>query len=158
MGEALAHFSQRFERISREAVSAATGPGPARGPRAHRGSLQDGEEGGRVGALAQAGACPCWCAHWAEVHVRSPTGDVAWAMRMQNNMSFDYLLESPLQDVAVLLAAPPPAPSPAPEARFDEPRERSGSASAPAAGRAADLYKSRCVPAAPARPRRRRPR
>lgn len=113
---------------------------------AHFGARDDDDAAGRGGALAALGACPCWCAHWAEVHVRSPTGDVAWAMRMQNNMSFDYLLESPLQDVAALLAVPAPAaPAPAPEARADEPRSRSGSGSS-LAGRA-DLYKSRCVPA-----------
>lgn len=119
MAEALAHFAR--DAADEEGAGAA----------------------GRVGALAAVGACPCWCAHWAEVHVRSPTGDVAWAMRMQNNMSFDYLLESPLQDVAALLAAPAPAPAPPPppEARADEPRSRSGSASS-AAGRA-DLHKSR---------------
>lgn len=152
VGEALAHFSQRFERISREVVSVAGGSGGAAGRASlTTRALQDGEEGpGRVGALAAVGACPCWCAHWAEVHVRSPTGDVAWAMRMQNNMSFDYLLESPLQDVAALLATPataPAAPAPA-DARTDEPRSRSGSASSLGAGRS-DLHKSRCVSEGP---------
>lgn len=49
---------------------------------------QDTEESGwsRVGALAAAGACPCWCASWAEVRVRSPAGDVCWLMRMQNQV------------------------------------------------------------------------
>ncbi|XP_037293673.1 tuberin isoform X2 [Manduca sexta] len=100
--EVLNQFSQRFERISKEV---------------------DCEEPGwsRVGEAAALGACPCWCSRWAEVHVRSPTGDVCFVMRVQNQMNWDYLLESPLQDVAAILnpvgamnGAPPPAPAAAP--------------------------------------------
>lgn len=40
----------------------------------------------RVGELAAAGQCPCFCSNWAELHVRSPTGDVCWVMRMQNQV------------------------------------------------------------------------
>lgn len=88
----LNQFSQHFERVSKEV---------------------DGDEAGwsRVAELAAAGACPCWCANWAEVHVRSPTGDVCWVMRVQNHMNWDYLLESPLQDVAALLAPAPLRPA-----------------------------------------------
>ncbi|KAJ8727807.1 hypothetical protein PYW08_016192 [Mythimna loreyi] len=81
----LNQFSQHFERISKEVDT-------------------DDTSWSRVGELAAAGMCPCWCANWAEVHVRSPTGDVCWVMRMQNQMNWDYLLESPLQDVAALLS------------------------------------------------------
>ncbi|XP_075973057.1 tuberin-like isoform X2 [Anticarsia gemmatalis] len=124
----LNQFSQHFERISKE--------------------VDTEESWSRVGELAAAGACPCWCAHWAEVHVRSPTGDVCWVMRMQNQMNWDYLLESPLQEVAALLSpvgsfpAPPSAPSAPPssassgigDSRQDvgsdgDPRSRSGSSS-----------------------------
>ncbi|XP_047024239.1 tuberin isoform X4 [Helicoverpa zea] len=85
----LNQFSQHFEKISKEVCGA-----------------QDTDEAAwsRVGELAAAGLCPCWCANWAEVHVRSPTGDVCWVMRMQNQMNWDYLLESPLQELAALLS------------------------------------------------------
>lgn len=45
----------------------------------------------RVGELAAAGQLPCWGANWAEVHVRSPTGDTCWVMRMQNQVHY-YVL------------------------------------------------------------------
>lgn len=115
--------------------------------------VQDTEEAGwsRVGELAAAGACPCWCASWAEVHVRSPTGDVCWVMRMQNTMSWDYLLDEPLQDVAALLAPAPAADCGLAAARAcvaagAEPRPRSGSSSSqtrPAPLHSQDLHKSR---------------
>ncbi|PZC72537.1 hypothetical protein B5X24_HaOG211061 [Helicoverpa armigera] len=81
----LNQFSQHFEKISKEVDT-------------------DEAAWSRVGELAAAGLCPCWCANWAEVHVRSPTGDVCWVMRMQNQMNWDYLLESPLQELAALLS------------------------------------------------------
>ena len=28
--------------------------------------------------------CNCWCTHWAEVHIRRPTGNLAWIMRIEN--------------------------------------------------------------------------
>ncbi|KOB78180.1 putative tuberous sclerosis 2 isoform 3 [Operophtera brumata] len=59
--EILNHFTQRFERISKEVALW------------WRGS-----------AAAGSGACACWCAQWAELHVRAPTGDVCWLMRLQN--------------------------------------------------------------------------
>ncbi|GBP30758.1 Tuberin [Eumeta japonica] len=67
---------------------------------------EDRDESARWSRVPQllGGGCPCWCSNWAEVHVRSPTGDVSWVMRMQNQMNFDGLLESPLHDVAGLLA------------------------------------------------------
>lgn len=30
--------------------------------------------------------CFCWCGGWAEIHVRGPTGDVSWVMRIQNQV------------------------------------------------------------------------
>lgn len=127
LNQVLNQFTQHFERVSKEV---------------------DTEEAGwsRVGELAAAGACPCFCANWAEVHVRSPTGDVCWVMRVQNQMNWDYRLESPLQDVAGLLAAldgtalrpnsapPSSASSGIGDSRQDvgsdsDPRSRSGSSS-----------------------------
>ncbi|CAK1546878.1 unnamed protein product [Leptosia nina] len=93
----LGQFTQRLERISKEV---------------------EGEESGswcRVGGLAEAGACPCWCARWAQLHVRSPTGDVSWLLRMQNHIS-SAQQEWPLQDVLALLSPPPPRGSSAPRA------------------------------------------
>ncbi|XP_037872619.1 tuberin isoform X4 [Bombyx mori] len=111
--EVLNQFSQRFERISKEVDT-------------------DDTSWSRVGELAGGGACPCWCGGWAEIHVRSPTGDVSWVMRVQNQMNWDYQLESPLQEVAALLnpmifhpspppAAPPPASCVDPPAPFTPP-------------------------------------
>ncbi|CAG4992292.1 unnamed protein product [Colias eurytheme] len=87
LAEVLNQFTQRIERISKEVES---------------------EEGlwWRVGGLAEAGACPCWCARWAQLHVRSPTGDVSWLLRMQNHINSAQLQEWPLQDVLALLSPP----------------------------------------------------
>ncbi|KPJ02524.1 hypothetical protein RR46_09727 [Papilio xuthus] len=67
---------------------------------------ETGEWASRAGELAAAGACPCWCGGWAELHVRSPTGDVSWLLRLQNQMSWSQLQEWPLQDVLALLTPP----------------------------------------------------
>ncbi|XP_063533671.1 uncharacterized protein LOC134743970 [Cydia strobilella] len=126
--DALNNFTQRFEKISKEV---------------------DIEEAAwsRAGELA-AGACPCWCADWAEIHVRSPSGDVSWLMRVQNQMGWENQ-ESSLQDILALLA-PAPAPSSASSGVGDdrtnnasesESRSRSGS-SASQAAHAQDLHKS----------------
>ncbi|XP_050670637.1 tuberin [Leptidea sinapis] len=40
---------------------------------------------GGGGGGAEGGACECWCARWAQLHVRSATGDVSWLLRMQNH-------------------------------------------------------------------------
>ncbi|CAH2106853.1 unnamed protein product [Euphydryas editha] len=87
ISDALNQFTQRFEKLSKEIEGAESG-------------------WSRVGALAAAGACPCWCARWAELHVRSPTGDVSWLLRMQNRISSSQLQDWPLQDVLALLAPP----------------------------------------------------
>ncbi|XP_063381192.1 tuberin [Cydia fagiglandana] len=130
--EALNNFTQRFEKISKEV---------------------DTEEAAwsRAGELA-AGACPCWCADWAEIHVRSPSGDVAWLMRVQNQMGWENQ-ESSLQDILALLAPAPAASAPPSSASSgigdtstnnaseSESRSRSGS-SASQAAHAQDLHKS----------------
>lgn len=38
-----------------------------------------------------AGACVCWCSGWAEVLLRSATGDVSWVMRVQNQVQHYYI-------------------------------------------------------------------
>ncbi|XP_061712821.1 tuberin [Cydia pomonella] len=128
--EALNNFTQRFEKISKEV---------------------DTEEAAwsRAGELA-AGACPCWCADWAEIHVRSPSGDVSWLMRVQNQMGWESQ-ESSLQDILALLAPAPSAPPSsassgigddrANHASESDSRSRSGS-SASQAAHAQDLHKS----------------
>ncbi|XP_068632224.1 tuberin isoform X2 [Battus philenor] len=87
-GDVLTQFSQRIEKISKEVEREAC------------------EWGSRAGELAAAGACPCWCGGWAELHVRSPTGDVSWLLRLQNQMSWSQLQEWPLQDVLAVLSPP----------------------------------------------------
>ncbi|XP_050345799.1 tuberin isoform X3 [Nymphalis io] len=110
--DALDQFSTRFEKLAKEVERAG--------------------EWRRAGALAAARACPCWCARWAELHVRSPTGDVSWLLRMQNRVSGApprpaareplvtlrrpqisswQLQEWPLQDVLALLSPPLSDPS-----------------------------------------------
>ena len=29
-------------------------------------------------------ACNCWCTQWVEFHIRRPTGNLSWIMRLQN--------------------------------------------------------------------------
>ncbi|KAI8435494.1 hypothetical protein MSG28_003791 [Choristoneura fumiferana] len=131
VAEALNNFAQRFEKTSKEVDTEDT-------------------NWSRVGELAAAGACPCWCADWAEVHVRSPSGDVAWLMRVQNQMSWESQSESSLQDVLALLAPPPSAPPSSASsgigdsrhnvASESESRSRSGSSGSQLANQ--DLHKS----------------
>lgn len=53
-------------------------------------------ESGRV--LTQ--VCSCWCSGWAEVFVRSATGNTSWMMRLQNSMfSKTCAPDFPLPDV-----------------------------------------------------------
>ncbi|CAH2238615.1 jg1421 [Pararge aegeria aegeria] len=99
--DALNQFTQRFEKMSKEVE-------------------HDGAAWARVGELAAGGACPCWCARWAELHVRSPTGDVSWLLRMQNHVS----------------AAPAPAAAGARLTLAPSADERVAAAGVAAAGRA----------------------
>ncbi|XP_054706115.1 tuberin-like [Uloborus diversus] len=36
--------------------------------------------------------CSCWCTSWAEVHIRRPTGNTSWMMKIQNQL---FLPSSP---------------------------------------------------------------
>ncbi|CAF4953558.1 unnamed protein product [Pieris macdunnoughi] len=84
LADAIEQFTRRLDRISKEAA----------GPES---------EGRRA---PEGGACGCRCARWAQLHVRSPTGDVAWLLRMQNHVSAPQLHDWPLQDVLALLSPP----------------------------------------------------
>lgn len=44
--------------------------------------------------------CSCWCQGWAEIHVRRPTGDMSWVMRIQNQIAQDN--EFPLNEISSL--------------------------------------------------------
>nr|CAD7432433.1 unnamed protein product [Timema monikensis] len=47
--------------------------------------------------------CACWCQGWAEIHIRRPTGDVSWAMRIQNQCYYQSSpLDFPLADITTL--------------------------------------------------------
>nr|CAD7202056.1 unnamed protein product [Timema douglasi] len=47
--------------------------------------------------------CACWCQGWAEIHIRRPTGDVSWAMRIQNQCYYQTSpLDFPLADITTL--------------------------------------------------------
>ncbi|XP_077979844.1 tuberin-like [Glandiceps talaboti] len=50
--------------------------------------------------------CNCWCQGWAEVHIRSPTGNTSWMMRIQNQQNLaPTSQELPLMDLSELLMA-----------------------------------------------------
>lgn len=34
----------------------------------------------------QSHLCTCWCTNWAEVHIRRPTGNTSWLMKIQNQL------------------------------------------------------------------------
>ncbi|XP_071440421.1 tuberin-like [Hetaerina americana] len=47
--------------------------------------------------------CACWCQGWAEIHIKRPTGDVSWVMRIQNQAYFQTSpLDFPLADISTL--------------------------------------------------------
>ncbi|XP_017770423.1 PREDICTED: tuberin [Nicrophorus vespilloides] len=48
--------------------------------------------------------CVCWCQGWAEIHIRRPTGDTSWIMRIQNQTSHQTnIYEFPLNEISGLL-------------------------------------------------------
>ena len=50
--------------------------------------------------------CNCWCTMWAEIHVRSPTGDLSWIMRVQNDdqdLTSSSFPDLPLANISSLL-------------------------------------------------------
>ncbi|XP_063234483.1 tuberin isoform X2 [Bacillus rossius redtenbacheri] len=47
--------------------------------------------------------CACWCQGWAEIHIRRPTGDMSWVMRIQNHFSYQLSPpDFPLADISTL--------------------------------------------------------
>lgn len=47
--------------------------------------------------------CACWCQNWAEIHVRRPTGNMSWVMRIQNQTSdTNSVYDFPLNDICTL--------------------------------------------------------
>lgn len=47
--------------------------------------------------------CSCWCTQWAEVHIRRPTGNIAWMMRIENEQDPAELFpEFPFTDISHL--------------------------------------------------------
>ncbi|XP_071489878.1 tuberin-like [Diadema antillarum] len=48
--------------------------------------------------------CTCWCQGWAEIHVRRPTGNTSWIMRIQNGGALLPCPEEfPVADISALL-------------------------------------------------------
>ncbi|KAK3852845.1 hypothetical protein Pcinc_040581 [Petrolisthes cinctipes] len=44
--------------------------------------------------------CACWCRNYAEVHIRQPSGDVSWTLRVENDLLLDSDgSEVPLEDL-----------------------------------------------------------
>ncbi|XP_066139931.1 tuberin isoform X2 [Euwallacea fornicatus] len=69
--------------------------------------------------------CPCWLQGFAEVHIRRPTGDMSWIMRIQNDLAHSYMpFDFPLKEVANLYKRStqeePPRPSLVRQDTFDE--------------------------------------
>lgn len=50
--------------------------------------------------------CACWCMGWAEIHIRQPTGNMSWMMRIQNEQqSLPFGMdELPLFDLSSLFS------------------------------------------------------
>ncbi|XP_050694251.1 tuberin-like isoform X2 [Eriocheir sinensis] len=50
--------------------------------------------------------CACWCLGWAEIHIRQPTGNMSWMMRIQNEQQLLPLgmEELPLFDLSSLFS------------------------------------------------------
>ncbi|RZF45475.1 hypothetical protein LSTR_LSTR009346 [Laodelphax striatellus] len=46
--------------------------------------------------------CACWCQGWAEIHIRRPTGDMSWIMRLQNQ-KLTAQTDVAFADIATLL-------------------------------------------------------
>ncbi|XP_045114580.1 tuberin-like isoform X4 [Portunus trituberculatus] len=57
--------------------------------------------------------CACWCMGWAEIHVRQPTGNMSWMMRIQNEQQLLPLGmdELPLFDLSSLFSPTSSSPS-----------------------------------------------
>ncbi|KAJ8983537.1 hypothetical protein NQ317_006582, partial [Molorchus minor] len=52
---------------------------------------------------AERDMCACWCQGWAEIHVRRPTGNMSWVMRIQNQISYTHsMYEFPLNEISTL--------------------------------------------------------
>ena len=47
--------------------------------------------------------CNCWCTQWAEVHIRRPTGNIAWMVRIENEQDPAELFpDFPFADISNL--------------------------------------------------------
>lgn len=47
--------------------------------------------------------CACWCQGWTEIYIRTPTGDMSWIMRIQNQISHQCsMYEFPLNEISAL--------------------------------------------------------
>ncbi|XP_035706694.1 tuberin isoform X3 [Folsomia candida] len=44
--------------------------------------------------------CSCWCAGWAEILIRSPTGNTSWMMRVQNHTGNNNTAGIPYKDLS----------------------------------------------------------
>ena len=61
--------------------------------------------------------CNCWCTQWAEFHIRRPTGNLSWIMRLQNEQDLMSMFpDFALSDISNLFmpfsADEDPEPSP----------------------------------------------
>jgi len=61
--------------------------------------------------------CNCWCTQWSELHIRRPTGDFSWIMRLQNEPDLMAMFpDFALSDISNLFMPFPadedPQPSP----------------------------------------------
>ncbi|XP_076345380.1 TSC complex subunit tuberin isoform X3 [Tachypleus tridentatus] len=65
-------------------------------------TLSDGQKSSETGSSH---LCSCWCQGWAEVHIRRPSGNISWMMRIQNAMFFPSSPpDFPLPDITALFS------------------------------------------------------
>ncbi|XP_041363648.1 tuberin-like isoform X2 [Gigantopelta aegis] len=49
--------------------------------------------------------CNCWCTSWAEIHIRGPSGNISWMMRIENEVGhFSSQHDVTLPDLTLLFA------------------------------------------------------
>lgn len=63
-------------------------------------------------SVLAADPCPCWCAGWAEVVIRGPSGNIAWVMRIENMPPQHSIHNDPSEPDIIMLFAPVNTKSP----------------------------------------------
>ena len=51
--------------------------------------------------------CTCWCQGWAEIHIRRPTGNTSWMMRVQNQIGNNSAADLPIREISAMFLRNP---------------------------------------------------